>query len=375
MNKGIKDFMKRVQAIDIFRGLCIFYMTFGHLTYWWTAKSSFWLYELIWNLGAPIGGGGFLLVSGMSAMISYKVNLQKDKISGVDSTKNSRTQYIIRALIILIISFIWNFFGTLFMNVPGIWIWYVIQTISISLLLAWPLLKTSRLFRLFICFACWIGNEYIILWLQPFEGQTNFFGILYFILYNVPEQNVILAYFPYLLAGTIIGDILHEAFNSKDIDAKLYLKDHLFKPGLIGGGVLITFGILFQFPQFTDKATFSSHMFIFGIELMIIIFLVYLKDLGYLKFKRNYSVLKYYSFYSFTIFLAHNLLYFLFPPVFNALEIWLYIIPVMVLWTYLFRIIYQKLGKYASLKVFISETAKYLPIKFQSILKNYETIK
>ena len=144
---------------------------------------------------------------------------------------------------------------------------------------------------------------------------------------------------------------------------------------MIGGGVLITFGILFQFPQFTDKATFSSHMFIFGIELMIIIFLVYLKDLGYLKFKRNYSVLKYYSFYSFTIFLAHNLLYFLFPPVFNALEIWLYIIPVMVLWTYLFRIIYQKLGKYASLKVFISETAKYLPIKFQSILKNYETIK
>jgi hypothetical protein len=355
--------MKRIQAIDIFRGMCIFYMTFGHMTYWWTAESSFWLYELIWNLGAPIGGGGFLLVSGMSAMISYKVNLEKAQLSADFSMKNSRNQYIIRALLILLISFIWNFFGTLFMGVPGIWIWFVIQTISISLLLAWPFLKTSRLFRLFICFACWIGNEFIIYLLTPFRGQGNILGIIDFILYNVPEQNVILAYFPYLLAGTIIGDILHEAFNSKNIETKLYLKRHLIIPGLILGTILIMFGIVFRFPDFIDKVTLSSHMFIFGIEMFIIIILIYIKDLGHLNLKRSYSVLKYYSFYSFTIFLAHNLLYFLFPPVFNALEIWLYIVPVMILWTYLFRIIYQKLGKYASLKFLISESAEYLANK------------
>ena len=355
--------MKRIQAIDIFRGLCIFYMTFGHMTYWWTAESSFWLYEVVWNLGAPIGGGGFLLVSGMSAMISYKVNLEKTQLSNDFSMKNSRNQYIIRALIILLISFIWNFFGTLFMGVPGIWIWFVIQTISISLLLAWPLLKTSRLFRLFICFACWIGNEFLILALTPFIGQSNFLGIIDFILYYVPEQNVILAYFPYLLAGTIIGDIIHDAFNSKNIDTRFYLKRHLIIPGSIGGAALIIFGIFFQFPNFVDKETFSSHMFIFGIELFIIIILIYIKDLRYLKLKKSYSVLKYYSFYSFTIFLAHNLLYFLFPPAFNALEIWVYIIPIMILWTLLVRIIYKKLGKYASLKFLISESAKYLTNK------------
>lgn len=358
--------MKRIKGIDIFRGLCIFYMTFGHMTYWWAAESSFWLYEIIWNLGAPIGGGGFLLVSGMSAMISYKVNLEKAKRSNEFTMKNSRNQYIIRALFILLISFIWNFFGTLFMNVPGIWIWFVIQTISISLLLAWPLLKTSRLFRLFICFSCWIGNEFLIVALTPFRGQNSFLGILDFILYNVPEQNIILAYFPYLLAGTIIGDILHEAFNSKNIETRSYLKRHLTIPGSIGGTLLIVFGVFFQFPDFINKVTFSSHMFILGIELFLIIILVYIKDLGYLKLKKSYSVLKYYSFYSFTIFLAHNLLYFLFPPVFNALEIWLYIIPVMILWTYLFRIIYQKLGKYASLKVFISESAKYIANKINT---------
>lgn len=355
--------MRRIQAIDIFRGLCIFYMTFGHMMYWYSAKSSFWLYEIVWNLGAPIGGGGFLLVSGMSAMISYKVNLEKAKLSGDFSMKNSRNQYIIRALIILLISFIWNFFGTLFMGVPGIWIWFVIQTISISLLLAWPLLKTSPLFRLFICFAFWIGNEFIIVLLRPFEGQFNFFGILHFIFYNVPEQNVILAYFPFLLAGTVIGDILHEAFNSENIDTKAYLKRHLTIPGSIGGLVLIIFGVLFQFPNFLDKRAFSSHMFIFGIELLLIILLVYIKDLGHIKLKRSYSVLKYYSYYSFTIFLAHNILYFLFPPILNALEIILLIIPIMTLWTYLFRLIYRKLGKYASLKFFISKSAEYLANK------------
>jgi len=355
--------MRRIQAIDIFRGLCIFYMTFGHMTYWWTAESSFWLYEVIWNLGAPIGGGGFLLVSGMSAMISYKVNLEKAQLSNDFSMKNSRNQYIIRALIILLISFIWNFFGTLFMGVPGIWIWFVIQTISISLLLAWPLLKTSRLFRLFICFACWIGNQILIVLLTPYRGQNNLIGIIDFILYNVPEQNIILAYFPYLLAGTIIGDILHEAFNSKNVNTKQYLKRNFFIPGSIGGAVLVIFGIVFQFPNFIDKVTFSSHMFILGIELFIIIILIYIKDLGYLKLKKSYSVLKYYSFYSFTVFLAHNLLYFLFPPIFNALEIWLYIIPIMILWTFLFRLIYQKLGKYASLKFLISESAEYLANK------------
>ncbi len=352
--------MKRIGALDIFRGLCIFYMTFGHMTYWWSAKASFWLYEMIWNLGAPIGGGGFLLVSGMSAMISYKVNLYKAQLSNDFSMKNSRNQYIIRALIILLISFIWNLFATLFMNVPGIWIWYVIQTISISLLMAWPLLKTSRRFRMFVCFAFWIGNEFIVVWLRPFSGQNDFLGILYFLLYNVEEQNVILAYFPYLLAGTVIGDILHEAFNLKEEDQYPFLKKKLIFPGLIGGILLIIFGIVFLFPNFINKETFSSHMLIFGVELLLIIILVYIKDLGYLRLKRNYSVLKYYSYYSFTIFLAHNLLYFLFPPIFNALEMWLYIVPVMILWTLLFRIIYIKLGKYASLKYLISESAKYL---------------
>jgi len=358
--------MLRVKAIDIFRGLCIFYMTFGHMVYWWISQSDFWLYEVIWNLGAPVGGGGFLLVSGVSAILSYRRRLDKIQSSQDGNVKLVRNEYMLRALMIFFVSTLWNFFGTLYMGLPGVWLWFVIQTISISLIMAWPFFKTSKLFRLFICFSSWIGNEIIFAWLSPYQGQSTAAGFLYYFLYNVPDQNVILGYFPFLLAGTVIGDLFYEASLKEGFDKQqTYLKEKLFKPSLIGGFILIIFGVFFKFPEFSNKETFSSHMFVFGIELLLITLLVIIKDFNKIKFKKNYSVLKYYSYYSFTIFLAHNLLFFLFPPRFNAIEIWFYIVPIMIIWTFLFYLIYKKLGKYASLKFFISKVASFLAEKIE----------
>jgi len=360
--------MKRFIAIDIFRGLCIFYMTFGHMVYWGVSNANFWLYEIIWNYGAPIGGGGFLLVSGMSASLSYRNRVNKAKISGDTRLKKIRNEYLLRALIIFLISIIWNFIGTLYMNLPGIWLWFVIQTISISLIIAWPLFKVSKFLRLIICFVSWIGNEWIFLWLSPYYGQKNVFGILFYTLYNTPEQNVILAYFPFLLLGTVIGDIFFEAgLNQEPNKQDSFLKEKLIRPSVIGGLILIIFGVLFRFPDFSNKETFSSHMFIVGIELILISTLTYLKDIKKIHFNKSYRLFEYYSFYSFTIFLAHNLLYFLFQPRLNFLEIWLYIVPIMVLWTLLFRFIYKKWGKYASLKFLISKSAVYISDKIELI--------
>jgi len=360
--------MIRIKAIDTFRGLCIFYMTFGHMIYWGIILSDFWLYEFIWNFGAFIGGGGFLLVSGMSAVLSYRRRLIKVQSSKEVSVKIVRNEYMFRALIIFAISIFWNFFGTLYMGLPGVWLWFVLQTISISLMMAWPFFKTSKLFRLFICFACWIGNEIIFAVLSPHQGQQSVLGFLFFLLYNVPEQNVILGYFPFLLAGTIIGDLFFEASLRENLNhQKTFLKEKLFKPGILGGILLIIFGVFYKFPDFANKETFSSHMFIFGIELLLIIILVIIKDFKKIQFKKKYSVIKYYSFYSFTIFLAHHLLFFIFAPQFNAIEIWLYIIPIMVIWTAFFRFIYKKLGKYASLKFIISKSANYLAEKIELV--------
>jgi hypothetical protein len=207
-------------------------------------------------------------------------------------------------------------------------------------------------------------NEIFIFWLTPFRGELNFLGIIYNILYNVPEQNVILGYFPFLLAGTIFGDLFYEASLKESTEEQHnYLLKKLIRPSVIGGTILILFGIFFEFPNFISKESFSSHMFVFGLQLFLISLLVFLKDFGKLKFKKNYSVIKYYSYYSFTIFFAHQLLYFVFPPSFNALEIWLYIIPILALITLFFRYLYKKSGKYASLKFYISKFASYLAEK------------
>ncbi len=354
----------RVQALDIFRGLCIFYMTFGHFVNWWVIKPDYWLYEIIWNFGAFVGGGGFLLVSGMSASLSYRKRRQQYQSFHDSNEKLIRNEYMFRALLIFLISTVWNLVGTLYSNIPGVWTWFVIQTISVSLIIAWPFLKTSKRFRIYACFFIWISNEFIIIWLTPFRGEPNFLGYLYYFLYNVPEQNVILGYFPFLLAGTVIGDIFYES-SLKDgkEEQRNYLQKKLIQPSLIGGIILVIFGIFFEFPNFVLKESFSSHMYTFGLQLLLISFLVFIKDFGKLKFKKNYSVIKYYSFYSFTIFFAHQLLYFVFPPQFNAVEIWIYIIPIMVLITLLFRFLYIKVGKYASIKFYVSKFATFLAEK------------
>ena len=358
--------MKRLESIDIFRGLCIFYMTFGHMIEWFILRTDYWLYEIVWNFGAPIGGGGFLLVSGVSAAISYKSRLLKASQIEEFNLNTVRNEYLIRALLIFFISTIWNFFGVLFMNLPGVWLWFVIQTISISLMMAWPLLKTSKVFRIFLCFVTWIANEFILAWLLPYQGQETLLGVLFYFLYNTPDQNIILGYFPFLLMGTVIGETLFEIFNIEDQnERKELLKKKMFIPSMIGGTILVIFGIIYLFPNFNNKQTFSSHMFILGIEFLLISFLIYLKDYGKFKFKKNYKVIYYYSFYSFTIFLSHDLLFFLFPPRFNAVEIWLYVIPIMILWTLLFRFIYKKYGKYASLKFFVSKIATDLTNKIE----------
>jgi len=343
-------------------------MTFGHMVNWWISQGDFWLYEIIWNFGAPVGGGGFLLVSGMSASLSYKRNQLKAQGSQDLNMKRARNVYMFRCMLIFLISLLWNFIGTLFMGLSGIWLWFVIQTISVSLFMAWPFLKTSRIFRLFMCFAFWIGNEFLFYWLAPYNNTQNILGYLFYFLYNTPDQNVILAYFPFLLLGTVFGDIFFES-NSIDnlIERKNFLKKKFLRNGLIFGVFLIMFGLLYNFPDFSNKTTFASHMFVVGIQLIVMAFLVYIKEIRAISFQKRYRFFEIYSFYSFTIFLAHQLLYFLFQPIFNFINIWYVIIPILIGWTLLFRFIYKKWDKYASIKFLLNKIAVELTDRIEIV--------
>ena len=166
--------------------------------------------------------------------------------------------------------------------------------------------------------------------------------------------------------GTVLGDLLFEIFSIDDEnEQKRMIKKKIFIPNIVGGTILVIIGVALFFPDFISKETFSSHLFIFGIELILLAFLVWIKDYKNFKMKKSYRFFYFYSYYSFTIFLAHNLLIFLFGRQFNALQIWIVIIPIVILWTALFYLIYKKIRNKASIKVLVSEIASYLSKKIE----------
>jgi len=115
--------------------------------------------------------------------------------------------------------------------------------------------------------------------------------------------------------------------------------------------------MIYNFPDFSNKSTFASHMFIVGIELILMAFLVYIKEIRAISFQKRYRFFEIYSFYSFTMFLAHEVLFFLFQPIFNFINIWFVIIPILFAWTFLFRFIYKKWGRSVSLKFLLNKIA------------------
>ena len=108
-------------------------------------RPSFILFSLL----ASVAATGFLYISGFSAAIAYKSRAEKAKISTDIDMNQARNIYIIRALLLLAIAFLYNTVVALAIkDLRWIWAWNALQTISISLLLAWPLLRIDKYIRI-----------------------------------------------------------------------------------------------------------------------------------------------------------------------------------------------------------------------------------
>ena len=106
----------------------------------WIRLEDFWFKYWLFAFLVPIGATGFLFISGISATLAYKSNQQTQKLK----KKTMRKIYLLRAFFILIIALFFNFGVAIVFgggNLADTWSWNALQTIAISLLLAWPLLK------------------------------------------------------------------------------------------------------------------------------------------------------------------------------------------------------------------------------------------
>ncbi|MFX1586833.1 MAG: heparan-alpha-glucosaminide N-acetyltransferase domain-containing protein [Promethearchaeota archaeon] len=347
---------KRFKSIDFLRGLHIFLMVFLHLSDWWLVFEAYWLNNILHFIFEPIGATGFLFISGVSTALSYKSNQLKLKDSNELNWKTIKSIYFFRAFIILMIALLYNMFLTFrFGDISDIWSWNVLQTIAVSLILVWPFLKTSKIFRIFVGVILLLINELLLAFLRDFEGVPNLFGILFHILYNPLNQFTIISFFTMFLFGTVIGDIVFDiTLLDDEKERRNIVKNNFLIGTLILGIILVPNGVLFQFPTFISRNTFPSFIYSIGIILVAFSLLISIEEFEIIKTKKNYNIMFFYSYYSFTVYLGHNLLYFLLLDRLNAVSFWIPIIITMSILTLLLRTIFVKVGSKLSLKTGIT---------------------
>ena len=345
--------MKRLKSIDTFRGLSMLWMIIAHLMHWWLRLEDYWFYEIVWAIFDVFGACAFLFISGLSTSLAYRK--RKIKAENLDNYDYQmiRIEYYFRAFCILLLAIVWNLIFALFIfgNPIFIWTWFVLLTAAVSLLIAWPLLKTSKSLRIILGAIIWILNQIILAFLTMYEGQSNIFGILHYILYNPTDLNPILAFFPFFLFGTVVGEVIFEVYRIDNEEERMtVLKKKLIFPLVIIGPCLIVSGILFNFPTFLQHRTFPWMIYVLGVDLTFLAVLISAEEILRVNTKKNYNLFFYFSYYSLSIYFAHNLLYFLFLHQLTPYNIWFCIVPSIIIMGLILRIMYRKLGQKASVK-------------------------
>ncbi len=357
--------MKRFKSIDIFRGIGMIYIMVGHLIDWWTIPSDNWLFNIWVSLFSPIGAAGFIFISGVSTMLSYRNRCDKVNISDEHSAKMLKNEYIYRATLILGVALTYNFIVVIqFLDPLIMWKWFIIQTVAVCLFMTWPFLKTSKLFRIFIGILVWTINQIFFIIVLPYEGNPSFSGVIFYIFYNSKDQNPIFSFFTFFLIGTIIGDIIYDlTLIDNEIERKKALKRKLILPLLLIGTSLIVIGYTFLKPDlFTEKiltinTNLSWLLYSLGIDLILFLVFFIIEDYGLIRTEKSYKFLFYFSYYSLTLFLLQNINFFLFYNLLNKYNIWFFIIITISVYGILLRFIYNKLGRKFSLKIIIGRLA------------------
>ena len=358
--------MTRISSVDTLRGLSLFFMVYGHMILFWLRPEDQWLKFWLYAFLKPLGATGFLFISGVSATLAFRKNEINKKIP----MATMRKIYLLRAVFILLIAFCFNL-GVAFMfeegNLAYIWSWNALQTIAVSLILILPLLKTSKKLRILIAVSVLLLNQFLLNLLTPYSGQVSVLGFLYHFLFNPSDQYVILNYFGITLIGSVVGSIIFNLSSVEDQEKRAFLlSDKSIIYTFFVGVFIMIFGIWFQFPNFLIFGTISSGVYSTGLIIALLTLLIVIEVLEVIKTKKSYRYLFFYSYYSFTLFLTHNLLLLLFIQQLDAyFTIWIVIVFFIIILGFLLRLMYNKLGMYASVKAALSIISAVIVAKLE----------
>jgi len=361
--------MIRLKSIDNFRGIGIIAMLWLHLSDWWLSDDSISFINvplLVTQYGFWVS---YQFISGISRFLFYKTRGLREESSEIIDNQKVKREFVVRGLFLLVVALIYNSITAISESNPSkIWTWFFLFALAISLIMITPLLNTSKKTRFYLGVVFLVTNYIILSSLQDFEGQANLFGILYHLLYYEIGLHPILSSFAVFLFGTVVGDIIYEICYQESKEIKLnLLKKRLILPSILIGGILIAFIVIANSFLFLNFPSF--YVIISSIRVSLILFSLFIlvEEYEIIKTKKNYNFLFYFSYYSLTLYLTHNLLYFLFFERLDALASLFYITVVIILIGLFLKLIYPKTGAYISMKKMLSY------ISYKIVMKIGET--
>ena len=346
------------------------WMFLGHLLEWWIRPEYAYVNNFTHVILDSVGASGFLFISGVSIALSYRNRIYRVEVLKEYTKSRVRNSYILRALFLLIIAIFYNLSIALAINdLTYIWSWFVLLTASISLLVGWPLLKLPKYFRIVIGLSVWILNLFLFEFLVTYNGQVNIFGGVFHLLYNKPHLDPILIFFPFFLFGTVVGDLILD-LNFDNTESSRKKTFSTVKKYIIIGPILIIIGIFIGFPEFLVRSSLSWSIFSLGIQLTLLMTLFIFEILVGNKIKKNYKFLFYFSYYSFTVYLTHSILYFLFLKQLDYINIWFAILITFLMFGMLLKIIYRYWKEKFSIKIQLGRISSYFADKLETRRKN-----
>jgi uncharacterized membrane protein len=221
----------RLKSIDIFRGYVIIYMILLHTWMWSIPRGSLSLSNNIFFRSLSLiilyvspEAEGFIFISGISMMLSCKRKIFNAKnmsnLNLKDYYKEIRLKYFLQAIFLFLIGFLYyNFRAFLYRGYIGnLWSWNLFQTLSISIILAWGMMKYKKYVRVLIAsillilyglFFYFMPKEILI---SPGDQIVvkNLIDVFYFVFYNGFLFTPILGFFPFFLLGNVLGEVIYE---------------------------------------------------------------------------------------------------------------------------------------------------------------------
>jgi len=359
----------RIKTLDIYRGLIMLGMIWVHLRTWWLRKEDAWFIDISRLLVDRVFSPAFIWLSGISIMIWYRnASINVKELENYND-RIMKKEYYIRALILLFIAFSYNLFVAFGVyDFTWIWAWFILLALAFSMLLSYPFFRTTKLFRLIYVIIIIIINQIIVIILWPYEGQLNIYGVLFHIFFHPLILFPIFISYAFFILGTVFGDLLFEIFQIEDIaKRRLALRNKLVIPSFIICPVLFTLSAIFIGELFWIDypfawVPFSLSLIVFAMSIFLI-FEVY----GYFETKKSYKFSYYFSYYSLTVYLGHNVLFFLFFRQLNIFYFFIAFFITSILMGLALRAIHKRWRSKYSLKVQMGKVAIFLACKLEHI--------